>query len=233
MSVTNEQKKAIDSILSVFETGKVPTPAAYQTCTILRDGAGISYGKHQATDNAGSLDKIVAKYISAGGKHAEALKPYVPRLAANETAKLNPAAHPEWAKALVSLLKEAGADPVMHKAQDEVFDENYWNPAVTHAKAIGLTTALGYAVVYDTCIHSGPGRVATHRAAFPQKSPANGGDEKEWVRAYVGARKAWLAGSSNALVQRTVYRMETFEGLMTAGNWSLATPFTVRGVKIG
>ena len=233
MNLSPAQKHAIDCILSVFETGKVPTPAAYQTCTILRDGAGISYGKHQATDNAGSLDKIVQKYIAAGGKHAEALKPYVPRLAANETAKLNPAAPPDWAKALVSLLKEAGADPVMQKAQDEVFDENYWNPAVTHAKAIGLTTALGYAVVYDTCIHSGPGRVATHRAAFPQKSPANGGDEKEWIRAYVGARKVWLAGSSNALVQRTVYRMETFEGLMAAGNWSLATPFTVRGVKIG
>lgn len=233
MSITNEQKKAIDAILSVFETGKVPTPAAYQTCTILRDGAGISYGKHQATDNAGSLDKIVAKYIAAGGKHAEALKPYVPKLTANDTAKLNPAAPPDWARALVSLLKEAGTDPVMQKAQDDVFDENYWSPAVTHAKAIGLTTALGYAVVYDTCIHSGPGRVATHRAAFPQKSPANGGDEKEWVKAYVGARKAWLAGSSNALVQRTVYRMETFEGLMASGNWSLATPFTVRGVKIG
>jgi len=233
MSITNDQKKAIDSILSVFETGKVPTPAAYQTCTILRDGAGISYGKHQATDNAGSLDKIVAKYIAAGGKHADALKPYVPRLTANETAKLNPAAPPDWARALVSLLKEAGTDPVMQKAQDDVFDENYWLPAVNHAKAIGLTTPLGYAVVYDTCIHSGPGRVATHRAAFPQKSPANGGDEKEWVKAYVGARKAWLAGSSNALVQRTVYRMETFEGLMAVGNWSLTTPFTVRGVKIG
>ncbi len=233
MSISKSQKHAIDCILSIFETGKVPTAASYSTCTILRDGAGISYGKHQATDNAGSLDKIVQKYIAAGGVHADKLKAYLPQLAANETAKLNPSAPPDWAKNLVSLLKEAGADPKMQAAQDEVFDENYWNPAVTHAKAIGLTTALGYAVVYDTCIHSGPGRVATHRAAFPQKSPANGGDEKEWVRAYVGARKAWLAGSSNALVQRTVYRMETFEGLMAVGNWSLATPFTVRGVKIG
>ena len=104
MSITKEQKHAIDCILSIFETGRVPTAASYQTCTILRDGAGISYGKHQATDNAGSLDKIVQKYIAAGGKHAEALKPYVPRLAANETAKLNPAAPPDWAKALVNLL---------------------------------------------------------------------------------------------------------------------------------
>jgi chitosanase len=232
MSISKSQKHAIDCILSIFETGKVPTAASYSTCTILRDGAGISYGKHQATDNAGSLDKIVQKYIAAGGVHADKLKAYLPQLAANETAKLNPSAPPDWAKNLVSLLKEAGADPKMQAAQDEVFDENYWNPAVNHASQIGLKTALGHAVVYDTCIHSGPGRVATHRAAFPQKSPANGGDEKEWVKAYVGARKAWLLGNKNPLVQKTIYRMEAFEKLMADGNWDLVLPFTVRGVKV-
>ena len=233
MSVSKDQKHAIDCILSVFETGRVPTAASYSTCTILRDGAGISYGKHQATDNAGSLDKIVQKYIAAGGAQAEALKPYVARLAANETAKLNPSAPPEWAQSLVNILKQAGADPKMQQAQDEVFDENYWNPAVNHAKAIGLATALGHAVIYDTCIHSGPGRVATHRAAFPQASPANGGSEQEWVKAYVAARKAWLLSNKNPIVQKTIYRMEAFENLMAAGNWALTLPFTVRGVRVG
>lgn len=233
MSVSSAQKTAIDCILAVFETGKIPTAASYSTCTILKDGAGISYGKHQATDRANSLDKIVQKYIAAGGVHAEALKPFVPRLAANETAALNPAAPPEWAKSLINLLKTAGQDPLMQKAQDEVFDECYWSPAVNHARQIGLTTALGHAVIYDTCIHSGPGRVATHRAAFPEKSPANGGDEKSWVKAYVAARKNWLLSNSNPLVQKTVYRMETFEKLMADGNWDLNTPFSVRGVKVG
>jgi chitosanase len=232
MSITPQQKKVIDSILSIFETGKIPTAASYSTCTILRDGAGISYGKHQATDNAGSLDKIVKKYIAEGGTHASKLQPYLPQLAANETAKLNPSAPPDWAKNLVGLLKEAGTDPKMQAAQDSVFDENYWNPAVVHAQNAGLKTALGHAVMYDTCIHSGPGRVSTHRAAFPQKSPANGGDEKEWVKAYVAARKAWLLGNKNPLVQKCVYRMEAFEKMMAEGNWDLNTPLTVRGVKI-
>ena len=232
MSITPQQKKVIDSILSIFETGKIPTAASYSTCTILRDGAGISYGKHQATDNAGSLDKIVKKYIAEGGTHASKLQPYLPQLAANETAKLNPSAPPDWAKNLVGLLKEAGTDPKMQAAQDSVFDENHWNPAVVHAQNAGLKTALGHAVMYDTCIHSGPGRVSTHRAAFPQKSPANGGDEKEWVKAYVAARKAWLLGNKNPLVQKCVYRMEAFEKLMSEGNWDLNTPLTVRGVKI-
>ncbi len=42
--VTDQQKRAIDSIISIFETGRVPTPAAYATCAVLKDGAGISYG---------------------------------------------------------------------------------------------------------------------------------------------------------------------------------------------
>jgi len=51
--ITAPQKHAIDCIISIFETGRVPTAAAYATCTILPDGAGISYGKHQSTDRAG------------------------------------------------------------------------------------------------------------------------------------------------------------------------------------
>ena len=232
MPVTTEQKRVIDCILSIFETGKVPTAASYSTCTILADGAGISYGKHQATDRAGSLDKIVKKSLAEGGTHAVQLQPYVEKLAANGTANTTMVTAPQWAKVLVGLLKEAGKDPKMHAAQDAIFDEDYWLPAVNAAEQIGLKSGLGYAVIYDTCIHSGPGRVASHRAAFAQKSPANGGDEKEWVKAYVAARKVWLLGNSNPLVQRTIYRMETFEKLMVEGNWDLKTPLVIRGVKI-
>jgi chitosanase len=232
MSVTPEQKHVIDCILSIFETGKIPTAASYSTCTILADGAGISYGKHQATDRAGSLDKIVKKYIAEGGTHASQLQPYVEKLAQNGTANTTMATAPQWAKDLVNLLKEAGKDPKMHAAQDSIFDEGYWNPAVNIAAEIGLKTGLGHAVVYDTCIHSGPGGVAMIRNRFPQKSPANGGDEKEWVKAYVAARKVWLLGNSNPLVQRTIYRMETFEKLMFEGCWDLKRPLVVRGVKI-
>ncbi len=81
--------------------------------------------------------------------------------------------YPAWLNSLINLLKSAGSDKIMQQAQDEVFNSNYWNPAVEHCKNIGLTTALGHLVVYDTCIHSGPGRVSSLRAKFPEKSPAN------------------------------------------------------------
>lgn len=233
MNYTPDQKRAIDCVLAVFETGRVPTSASYATCTILADGAGISYGKHQCTDKAGSLDLVVKEYVKKAGKHAKELEACLPLLTSNASTKVPPKG--PWGPevtGLVALLKTAGADPIMHQAQDEVFDANYFLPALNHAKDIGLTTALGLLVIYDTCIHSGPGRVSTHRAAFPEKSPKNGGDEKAWIKAYLNARRAWLAASSNALVQKTVYRQDAILELIKADNWDLKFPFTVRGVKV-
>lgn len=231
-TITKDQKEVINSVLSIFETGRVPTPASYSTCAILTDGAGISYGKHQATDRAGSLDKIVDLYIQQGGKHGEELKQFVPKLSGNESAKVDPKSPPSWAKYLMGVLREAGKDPVMQASQDAIFDSGYWIPAVGLASNIGLKTALGHLVIYDSCIHSGPGGVAVIRARFPEASPANGGDEKTWVKAYIGARRIWLAGNTNPLVQKTVYRMDALMDIVKSGNWELVKPLVVRGVKI-
>jgi len=233
MTPTAQQKHVIDCVLSIFETGRVPTAASYATCTILADGAGISYGKHQCTDRAGSLDAVVKRYIALGGQFATALKAFETTLATNASTKVPPKG-PWGAEVtdLVNLLKAAGADPVMHRAQDEVFDEVYFAPALNHAKQIGLTTALGLLVCYDTCIHSGPGGVTMIRNMFAAKSPANGGDEKEWVKAYIAARRNWLATHSLTVLHATVYRMDALKALADAGAWDLAMPLTVRGQRI-
>jgi chitosanase len=233
ITFTADQKRAIDSVLSIFETGRVPTAASYATCTILADGAGISYGKHQCTDAAGSLDLVVKKYIELGGAHAEAMKAFLPHLAANASTKEPPKG--PWSATttnLVNLLKTAGADPVMQRAQDEVFDSNYFLPAVNHANQIGLTKALSLLVVYDTCIHSGPGGVTMIRNMFAAKSPANGGSEEEWVKAYLNARRNWLATHQMAVLHGTVYRMDALLALVQAGNWTLALPFVCRGQTV-
>lgn len=232
MSVTPDQKHAIDCVLSIFETGKIPSLKSYATCTILPDGAGISYGKHQATDRANSLDRIVKAYIEKGGKHAGELSPYLARLAANETAAVDPKAPPSWAKELMAVLVTAGADPVMHKAQDEVFDQDYWKPAADLCAKMGIKTALGHLVIYDTCIHSGLGGVSTIRKTFPDAAPANGGSEHGYVKTYVNARRSWLANHAKPVVQKCVYRMDALLDIINSGNWQLEMPFTCRGIKI-
>ncbi len=233
MMVTSEQKYVINCVLAIFETGKIPTSAAYSTCTILSDGAGISYGKHQATDKSGSLDLVCKRYIKLNGIHAEALSGYLPQLSSNESTTVNPKETcPEWLNQLIELLKTAGADPFMQRAQDEIFDELYWLPAVKIATEIGLQTALGQLTIYDTCIHSGLGNVSKIRNLFPEAAPVNGGDEKVWVLAYIAARKNWLQSRGNPIVQKTVYRMEELKKIADADNWNLKTPLIVRKVKI-
>lgn len=234
MNLTTEQRHAIDCIVSIFETGRVPTASSYSTCSILDDGAGISYGKHQCTDKAGSLDLVCKRYIELGGQQAEPLKQYMNYLATNQSSNFGSRreTYPTWLVSLINLLKSAGSDLLMQKAQDEVFDTNYWLPAFNHCKQIGITSALGHLVIYDTCIHSGPGRVSSLRQLFPEKSPANGGDEKAWVLAFLNARRNWLAGNSNALVQKTVYRIDAMKAIADSGNWELKLPMTVRNVKI-
>lgn len=229
----SNQKRVIDSVLSIFETGRLPTPESYSTCTILADGAGVSYGKHQCTDRAGSLDRVVRTYIRLGGVHARDLENFLPLLDSNTSTRVPPKG--PWGAdvtALVSLLRTAGSDPVMWRAQDEVFDEDYFAPALRHAEVAGLTKALSLLVIYDTCIHSGPGRVNTHRAAFPELSPKSGGNEKAWTVAYLKARRTWLAQSSNSLVRKTVYRPDAMLEIAAQGNWDLTLPLVVRGVKI-
>lgn len=230
--ISPAQKHVIDAILSLNETGKLPSTAAYSTVTVLSDGAGISYGKHQSTDRSGSLDAIIHRYCDKGGPLAAKLTPFFDELAANESAKVNPKALPPWVKDLKVLLAEAGRDPLMQAAQDEVFDENYWTPAVQKCSAMGLVTALAHLAVYDTCIQSGAGRVDALRNTFAAVPPSRGGDGKVWVKAFVEARRKWLQSSTNPLVVKSAYRCDAILGLVSAGNWNLDTPLTYRGVKV-
>jgi chitosanase len=233
IAYTPAQRHAINCIISVFETGRVPNPSAYATCTILPDGAGISYGMHQSTDRAGSLDNIVKRYIELGGVHAAALQAHLPYFASNKSATEPPKG--PWSaetQSVVNLLKTAGADPIMHRAQEEVFDRDYFQPAVNHANSAGVTKALSLAVIYDTCIHSGPGGVTMVRNMFAAKSPANGGDEATWVKAYLNARRNWLATHKMTILHGTVYRMDALMTLVNEGNWDLKMPFKCRGVTV-
>lgn len=228
--ITPDQKKACKAIVSIFETGKAAgNPAA---CTILPDGAGISYGAHQATDASDSLDAILVEYLRRGGAMSAEAKEVLALVQADVSTRYRSisGATPGVVRA-VELLRKMGADPIMAEAQEAVFERLYWQPAQDQAEAMGLVEPLSYAICYDTSIHSGPGGIAKIRARFPELPPIRGGDERVWAAAYVAARRAWLAGMGG-IVSKTVYRMDAFSALIAAGNWALTPPFTVRGVTV-
>lgn len=153
-------------IVRVFETGRAD--GRYDACAILADGAGISYGIEQGTDKAGTLDAILLRYCDMGGESKPFVIEALRRLAANETARVDPKHPPEWCRALMALLRDLGKrDPIMARAQEEVFDELYWLPVQSQCIRMRLEQPLSWAIVYDTAIHSGVGGIAANRNRFP------------------------------------------------------------------
>lgn len=231
MLIDSNQVSTIKKIIEVFETGKLSKN--YGIVTILPDGAGISYGSNQYTDKSNSLDDVVMRYLDKCGTYSQQLSGYLHYLQKDATTVLSGSNLPQWTVELMNLLKEAGdKDPKMGLAQEEIFDENYWQPAMSHVNAMRLTLPLSIAVVYDTCIHSGPGGVNTIRKLFPEYPPSRNGDEKKWTEAYVKARKSWLLNFKNETVRKTIYRQDCFLELIKQGNWHLNKEFKVLGVKI-
>jgi chitosanase len=228
---TTLQKCTIQAIVNIFETGK---PAGdYARVTLAKGDAGhLSYGRSQASLASGNLSRLVRDYCEEpGALHARELSAYLSRLDARDLTLDSDAG-------LHALLRVAGADPVMCRVEDTIFDRVYWDPALRAAQATGIETALGTAVVYDSFIHGGWVRMRDATAASLGVAPAQpqilagGRNEHEWIGRYISVRRNWLANHANPLLRLTTYRLDTFAALVATGNWTLALPLEAHGVRI-
>ncbi len=221
--LTDLQKRTAQAIVNIFETGRVL--GDYGKVTLLPGDAGhLTYGRSQTTLASGNLCLLVKSYCEAeGAQFAAPLRTYLDRLAACDLSLDQDAT-------LRSLLRDAGEDPVMHDVQDSFFDRVYWVPAVQAAGTLGIASALGTGVVYDSCVHGSWGLMRERTTARHGAAGVIG--EEAWIGDYVQERSYWLANHPNALLRRTVYRMEGFNRLIEDAKWSLALPLRVRGVLI-
>ncbi len=239
--LTAEQRETVNMVVSIFENGGLPSPAAYATATILADGAGVSFGVHQATARSGSLTEVLREYQRRGGPVQDTDLQAVRASTAYDCETLDAAARARGCKApasdavlnLLARLRRWGTAPAMQLSQELVFERLYWAPASTYAATIGLALPLSYLVLYDTAIHSGRTRIDALRRTFPEYPPQRGGDERLWTAAFIQARDRWLGASGSALIRSTRYRTQALMELVHEGRWDLARPFTVRGVQIG
>ncbi len=222
MALTDLQKRTAQAIVNIFETGRAL--GDYGQVTLLAGDSGqLTYGRSQTTLASGNLYLLIKDYCAAAGAAlAGALSPYLPRLES-----CDPALNTDTA--FRGLLHGAGDDPVMQACQDAFFDRIYWAPAVSYASALDLDLGLSVAVVYDSMVH---GSWKAMRDRTLAAHPMPGTDQKTWVAAYVATRRAWLAGNSNTLLRKCVYRMDAFDALIAAGAWDLPLPLTVRGVQL-
>lgn len=222
MPMDDLQKRTAQAIVNIFETGRALGDYA-QVTLLAGDSGQLTYGRSQTTLASGNLYLLINSYCqTSGAAMASALSPYLPRLEAKDSG-LN------QDMAFRSLLQSAGSDPVMEACQDSFFDRCYWAPAVKYAQSLSLDLSLSVCVVYDSVVH---GSWAAMRDRTLAGNPNPAADQKAWVTAYVATRRTWLATNSNALLQKCVYRMDSFKSLIGQGAWDLPLPLTVHGVGL-
>jgi chitosanase len=222
--MSNEIKNKIQKIVNVFESGS--PEGDYGCISLYEDGPNgirqITYGKSQTTE-WGNLNALINLYIKNEGDIAEKFEPYKDKIGLRSFVS---------DKAFIALLKEAAKDPIMQKTQDQFFDIHYWEPAKTWFTKNGFKLNLSMLVIYDSFIHSGS-ILKFLRNRFSEVTPALGGDEKEWIKAYVQVRHDWLKGHSNKILTKTIYRTQNFLDAIKKDDWDLSQVFVANGTKVG
>lgn len=221
--LTPTQIKTAQSILNIFETAKVR--GDYGNVTVIAGDTGhLTFGRSQTTLSSGGLKELLQRYCgNSGARFAARLQLYLARVADKDLSL-------DTDLKLHNILRATADDPVMRDTQDLFFDQKYWQPAMRAADSLGITSALGAAIVYDGYVHGSWAKMRDRTNREAGGFAALG--EHDWLRAYVKIRRAWLAGSNRSDLRATVYRMDAFQRLIDQGYWGLDLPLVIRGTEI-
>jgi chitosanase len=217
------QVRTAQAIVNIFETSQ--PLGDYAKVTLIKNDTGhLTYGRSQTTLASGNLYLLIKAYCDRqDAELASELNRYLDRLANCDLSL-------DMDMGFRALLREAGGDPCMHETQDRFFDRVYWTPSVRDATVVGVTSALGTSVVYDSHVHGSWGHV--REITNGNHGPASSIGEEKWISFYIAERRNWLANHANSALHPTVYRMDAFKDLIKDRKWELPLPIAVRGVRI-
>lgn len=221
--LTPTQKQTAQAMVNLFETGAIL--GDYGSVTVITGDTGhLTFGRSQTTLASGNLLDLLQRYCSNdGARFGSRLAPWLPRFAAGDFTL-------DGELRLHNLLRATADDPVMRETQDIFFDEVYWQTAARIAANLGINSALGVAVVYDSTVH-GSWKAMRDRTNAQSGKPEQLG-ERKWITAYVNTRRAWLTAHPRSDLRKTAYRMEAFLRLIEQGYWGLELPLVIRGAEI-
>jgi chitosanase len=217
------ERDIIKSVLLSFEQSS--TKIKYDKIYTWDDGPNdikqitLSFG----ITEYGNLRNFIKDYISSGGVNKSFFSNYVDKIGRVSLAN---------DKDFLQKLKESAADPIMQQCQEKAYDTMYIDPAYSWADRNGFTKSLSKLVICDSFLQSGS-ILSLLRNRFSEKVPSNGGDEKEWVKAYCNTRKSWLQNHSRKILRNTIYRMDFMLNRMSLNDWDLSKfPMNANGVII-
>jgi chitosanase len=215
------KKDVAMQIVSAAENSSLDWRAQFSYIEDINDGRGYTAGIIGFCSGTGDMLELVEAYTAT--KPSNVLAKYLPALrSVNGTsshAGLDPDFTRDW--------RTAAADPVFQAAQESERDRVYFNPSVRDGKSDGVR-ALGQFAYYDaSVVHGYEGmRSIRTRALKKAKPPAQGGDERTWLHAFLDER---VVEMKKEAAHDDVTRIDTAQRVfLNNGNLDLNTPLDFR-----
>ncbi|MBB2946611.1 chitosanase [Actinoplanes lutulentus] len=211
------KKDVAMQIVSAAENSSLNWRAQFSYIQDINDGRGYTAGIIGFCSGTGDMLELVEAYTAT--KPSNVLAKYLPALrSVNGTAShsgLDPNFTRDW--------KTAAADAVFQAAQESERDRVYFNPSVRDGKSDGVR-ALGQFAYYDASVVHGYGgmRSIRSRALAKAKPPAQGGDERAWLNAFLDER---VVEMKKEAAHDDVTRIDTAQRVfLNNSNFDLNTP---------
>ncbi|HUS26045.1 MAG TPA: chitosanase [Nevskiaceae bacterium] len=229
MDLTNaDTRKRAEQIISTFENST--TKIQYNYAEKLTDGRGITAGRSGFTSGTNDLLLVVQEYLKNTKKTDPILASYVPALEAvkgtDSTVGLD---------GFIEAWKQTYKNDktVFKSAQDTVYTNLYFNPAMKQAQTAGVKTALGQMIILDTIIQHGEGDDPDGLPAIlteVQKAvgPVQPGKEADWLQTFLDARQKHLENAADPATRdewkESVDRVKALRSILNTGNLDLKLP---------
>ncbi|MFK0295513.1 chitosanase [Streptomyces sp. NPDC090442] len=215
------KKELAMQLVSSAENSSLDWKAQYKYIEDIGDGRGYTGGIIGFTSGTHDMLELVELYTKR--KPDNILAKYLPALRKVDGSDSHEGLDPDYPKDW----RKAAADPDFQKAQNDERDRVYFNPAVKQGKADGIGV-LGQFAYYDAIVMHGDGSEPTSfssirkRALAKAKPPAQGGDEKSYLNAFLDAR-VWAMKQEEA--HSDTSRVDTEQRVfLKDGNLDLHTP---------
>jgi chitosanase len=215
------KKEIAMELVSSAENSSLNWRAQYSYIEDIGDGRGYTAGIIGFCSGTGDMLEVVQHFAQLEPNNV--LAKYLPALQKDNGSSSHSGLDPNFTKDW----KTAASDPLFQQSQDWERDGEYFDPAVSQAKADGLGT-LGQFVYYDAMVMHGQGsdplsfgglRSAAMKKA---KTPTQGGDETAYLNAFLDVRRAVMKSQP---AWSDTSRIDTEQRVfLQAGNLNLNTP---------
>ncbi|MET7287142.1 chitosanase [Streptomyces sp. NPDC005573] len=215
------KKEIAMRLVSSAENSSLDWKAQYKYIEDIGDGRGYTAGIIGFCSGTGDMLDLVQLY--ADRRPGNVLVKYLPALRRVDGTDAHDGLDPDYPRDW----RKAAQDTAFQQAQNDERDRVYFDPAVSRGKSDGLR-ALGQFIYYDAIVMHGGGDDPTGfpairgRALRTAKTPAQGGDEKTYLNAFLDAR-VWAMKQEEAHSDTT--RVDTEQRVfLRNGNLDLGTP---------